>query len=85
VHALQHCHQLCSREALSGAKLRVRRVGQNRICTPYMAVCMVISLLKIPYIHCIYVLYVWFWPILRMWAESQQCDGQGCGSDWGAR
>jgi hypothetical protein len=31
------------------------RVGQNRICTPYMTVCMVISLLKIPYIYRIYV------------------------------
>jgi hypothetical protein len=30
-------------------------VGQDRICTPYMTVCMVISLLKIPYIHCIYI------------------------------
>ena len=31
------------------------RVGQNRICTPYMTVCMVISLLIIPYIHRIYI------------------------------
>jgi hypothetical protein len=31
------------------------RVGQNRKCTPYMTECMVISLLIIPYIHCIYV------------------------------
>jgi len=31
------------------------RVGQNPICTPYMIVCMVISLLKISYIHRIYV------------------------------
>jgi len=31
------------------------RAGQNRICTPYMTVCMVISLLKILYIHRIYV------------------------------
>jgi len=29
----------------------MRRVDQNRICTPYMTVCAVISLLKIPYIH----------------------------------
>jgi len=27
------------------------RVGQKRICTPYMTVCKVISLLKLPYIH----------------------------------
>ena len=32
------------------------RVGQNRIYTPYMTVCMVISLPKIPYIHRIYLL-----------------------------
>jgi hypothetical protein len=35
--------------------LYIRRVGQNRIYTPYMTICMVISLLKIPYVHCIYV------------------------------
>jgi hypothetical protein len=27
------------------------RVGQNRIYTPYMTACMVISLPKIPYVH----------------------------------
>ena len=31
------------------------RVGQNRIYTPCMTVCMVISLPKIPYIHRIYL------------------------------
>ena len=31
------------------------RVGQNRIYTPYMAACMVISLLEMPYMHRIYV------------------------------
>jgi len=31
------------------------RVGQNRICTPYMTVYLVISLPKIPYIHRIYM------------------------------
>ena len=35
--------------------LHIRRVGQNRIYTPYMTVCMVIPLLKIPYVHRIYV------------------------------
>ena len=29
----------------------VCRVGQNCICTPYMTVCKVIPLLKLPYIH----------------------------------
>jgi len=33
----------------------IYRVGQNRIFIPYMTVCMVISLLKIPYVHRIYV------------------------------
>jgi len=33
----------------------LRRVGQNRISAPYMTVCMVISLLKIPYVHRIYL------------------------------
>ena len=33
----------------------VYRVGQNLIYTPYMTVCMVISLPNIPYIHRIYV------------------------------
>jgi len=47
------------------------RVGQNRMCTPYMAVCTGISLLKTPYIHRTYVCmygsgqpHVWFWPTL---------------------
>jgi len=31
------------------------RVGQNSICTPYITVCMVISLPKISYIHRIYL------------------------------
>ena len=31
------------------------RVGRNRIYTPYITVCMVISLLKLPYVHRIYV------------------------------
>ena len=31
------------------------RAGQNCIYTPYMAVCMVISLPKIPYVHRIYM------------------------------
>ena len=31
------------------------RVGQNRIYTPYINVCMVISLPNIPYIHRIYM------------------------------
>ena len=33
----------------------MRRVGQNCIYTPYMTACMMISLLKIPYVHRIYV------------------------------
>ena len=40
----------------------VYRVGQNLIYTPYMTVCMVISLLNIPYIR----IYVWFWPTLGL-------------------
>jgi len=31
------------------------RVDQNRISAPYMTVCMVVSLLKIPYVHRIYL------------------------------
>jgi len=34
---------------------QMSRVGQNRICLPYMAVCMLISLLEIPYMHRIYI------------------------------
>ena len=39
------------------------RVGQNRICTPYMAVYVVVFLPKAPYIHCINVCtYVFVQP-----------------------
>jgi hypothetical protein len=34
---------------------KVRRVGQNRVYTPYMTVYMVISLPKMPYTHRIYM------------------------------
>jgi hypothetical protein len=44
--------------------IRMCRVGQNRLYTPYMTVFLVNSLLKIPYMH----LYIWFWPTLRMCA-----------------
>jgi len=42
----------------------ISKVGQNRISAPYMTVCMVISLLKIPCTPYIPV-DVWFWPILK--------------------
>jgi hypothetical protein len=32
----------------------IPRAGQNRISAPHMTVCMVISLLKLPYVHRIY-------------------------------
>jgi len=40
----------------SGHLLQISRVGHNCISAPYMTVCMVISLLKIPYVHRIYLL-----------------------------
>ena len=40
-------------------------VGQKRVYTPYMTVCMAISLLKIPYVHRIYV-YIYGWPEARI-------------------
>ena len=36
-------------------QVHMSRVGQNRISAPYMTVCMVISLLRIPYVHRIYL------------------------------
>jgi len=32
-------------------RMYMSRVGQNRISAPYMTVCMVLSLLKIPFVH----------------------------------
>jgi len=37
----------------------IRRDGQNRINTPYMTVFLVISLPKVPYIHRIYIRYIY--------------------------
>ena len=45
--------------------MKINRVGQNRICTPYMTECMVIFLLKLPYVHRRYV-YVWFRSTLKI-------------------
>ena len=39
----------------------IYKVGQNRIYTPYMTVCLMKSLQKMPYIHHV---YIWFWPTL---------------------
>jgi hypothetical protein len=40
------------------------RIGQNRIYTPYMGICGLISLLKIPYIHRIYTVYTYVCMVL---------------------
>jgi len=39
------------------------RVGQNRICTRYMTVYLVIFLPN----YRIYTVYIWFWPTLVMY------------------
>jgi len=48
-------------------KSQIHRVGQNRMYTPYMTVCLVISLPKIPYTNRI---YIWFWPSLQIQEAS---------------
>jgi len=35
--------------------LHICRVGQTRIFTPYVTICLVISLPKLPFIHCVQV------------------------------
>ena len=42
---------LCISHLILYVVWRVGRVGQNQICTPYMAVCTIIYLLKLTYIH----------------------------------
>jgi hypothetical protein len=62
---------------LGACWLAMCRVGQNRTCTPYMTVYLVISLPKIPYIHRI---YIWFWPTLAMCCRDVMgkiCVGRG--------
>ena len=54
--------------AESAAQCNICRVGQNRIYTLYMTVCMVNSLPKILYTHRI---YIWFWPTLNIWCAQQ--------------
>jgi hypothetical protein len=57
--------------------LHIDRVGQNRIFAPCMTVRMVISLLKIPYVH-----RIWFCPtlhiddtaVLRFWYCTTKCN-----------
>jgi hypothetical protein len=53
-----HTHQLLAnpKHSVLTASRLTSRVGQNRICTPYMhTVCMMITLPKIPYVHRIYL------------------------------
>ena len=48
-----HTHTVC----LSNSRLKwvMIRVDQNRISAPYMTMCVVISLLEIPYVHRMYL------------------------------
>jgi len=48
-------HLQVSERGQVGLFFSILRVGQNRISAPYMTVCMVISLLKTPYVHRIYL------------------------------
>ena len=48
-------NKVVSIHCLCNALVCICRVGQNRITAPYMTVCMVISLLKTLYAHCIYL------------------------------
>ena len=69
---------LASYDTPDDAKPGISRVGQNRIYTPYMTVYLVISLLKILYMHRI---YIWFWPTLEIssltcWKTQQQLWSQ---------
>jgi len=54
-----------------GSSTAICRVGQNRIYTLYMTVCLMKISAKIivytPYI------YIWFWPTLAMCIEHLQC------------
>jgi hypothetical protein len=57
------------------------RVGQNRICTPYMTVCKVISLLKLSYVHRICVCMYGFgkpysYPLIGLIDCSQNTSRQ---------
>jgi len=49
-------HVWCNYEQVSPTP-HIYRIGQNRICTPYMTVYMLVPLLKIPYIHRIHTVY----------------------------
>ena len=71
----QQSHLLCCYTKVPAAAV-ISRVFQNHICTPYMAVCMVISLLKISYIHRIYVCMYGFWPSLVISSPFPQKDPQ---------
>ena len=64
---------------LSSISIQITRVGQNRTSAPYMTVCMVISLLKIPYVHHIYLpINVWFWPTLQITSAMRRgCKNVG--------
>jgi hypothetical protein len=52
--SIDHLHTVLNAHTLRAIILNAR-VGQNRIYTPYMTVCLVITLHKIPYIHRIYM------------------------------
>ena len=60
------CKWAHNRESLSACASPMCRVGQSRLITPYMTVYLVNPLLKLPYVHRIYIIYFRFWPTLLM-------------------
>ena len=73
----------CKVQEKAGKVSLVCRVGQNRISTPYMIVYLVISLPKIPYMHCIYMVlanptYIPFHLDLSSFLSSFLCLEDAC-------
>ena len=71
-HRLTHAYRLRER-ILAGTAgplcSHIIRVGQNCISAPCMTVCVVVSLLEIPY--ALYIsISVWFWPTLHLMATK---------------
>jgi len=67
--AFYYLHEHSSCTCMHKCTYSVCRVGQSRIYTPYMTVCLVVSLPKRPCIHCTYMIYGFGQP----WVRAEMC------------
>ena len=81
VHLMSAAAAARATSAVVGGEVRMCRVGQNRVYTPYMTVCIVISLPKyriyIVYTYMCMVLAIPTYVFVSVWCGEEGRGGEG--------